>query len=101
MNDNDHDRIAKKAHELWEAEGHPHGRHEDHWRAAEQEIEQGGEAPQDGAAPPSGNADAHPGMMGDGTEEQNLGQPGDPSARITAEEVEAAFAEGETDDKAE
>ncbi len=35
--------------------------------------------------------DPHPGMMGDGTEEQNLNQKGDPSARITKEEVEAAF----------
>ena len=33
-------------------------------------------------------------MMGDGTEEQNLGQKGDPSARITKEEVEEAFREG-------
>jgi hypothetical protein len=33
----------------------------------------------------------HPGMMGDGTEEQNLGQAGDPSARITEDEVKAAF----------
>lgn len=32
-----------------------------------------------------------PGVMGDGTEEQNLGQPGDPSKRITKEEVEEAF----------
>lgn len=35
--------------------------------------------------------DPHPGMMGDGTEEQNLGQPGNPSARITEDEVEEAF----------
>ena len=35
--------------------------------------------------------DAHPGMMGDGTEEQNLDQKGDPSARIKKDEVEAAF----------
>jgi len=33
----------------------------------------------------------HPGMMGDGTEEQNLGQTGNPKARITEDEVEAAF----------
>jgi hypothetical protein len=32
-----------------------------------------------------------PGMMGDGTEEQNLGQKGDPSARIPKEEVADAF----------
>ncbi len=33
----------------------------------------------------------YPGMMGDGTEEQNLNQPGDTSARISREEVEVAF----------
>lgn len=35
--------------------------------------------------------DPHPGMMGDGTEEQNLNQKGDPSARITEDEVKEAF----------
>jgi len=35
--------------------------------------------------------DPHPGMMGDGTEEQNLNQKGDPSARITEAEVKEAF----------
>jgi hypothetical protein len=34
----------------------------------------------------------HPGMMGDGTEEQNLGQTGNPAARIKKDEVDAAFA---------
>lgn len=34
---------------------------------------------------------SHPGMMGDGTEEQNLNQKGNPAARIGKEEVEAAF----------
>ena len=33
----------------------------------------------------------HPGMMGDGTEEQNLNERGDPSARIKKSEVQAAF----------
>jgi hypothetical protein len=37
-------------------------------------------------------ATPHPGMMGDGTEEQNLGQPGNPAARIKEDEVDAAFA---------
>ena len=35
--------------------------------------------------------DPHPGMLGDGTEEQNLNQPGNPGARITEEEVYEAF----------
>jgi hypothetical protein len=39
-------------------------------------------------------ADPHPGMMGDGTEEQNLGQPGNPAGRIKKDEVDAAFAKG-------
>jgi hypothetical protein len=34
---------------------------------------------------------AHPGMMGDGTEEQNLGQRGNPAARIKKKDVAAAF----------
>ena len=38
-------------------------------------------------------APPHPGMMGDGTEEQNLGQPGNPAARIKEDEVDDAFAE--------
>ena len=36
-------------------------------------------------------AESHPGMLGDGTEEQNLGQPGNPAARIKKDEVDAAF----------
>jgi len=34
---------------------------------------------------------SHPGMMGDGTEEQNLGERGNPAARIKKKEVAAAF----------
>jgi len=34
---------------------------------------------------------SHPGMMGDRTEEQNLGERGDPAARIKKDDVDAAF----------
>ena len=34
---------------------------------------------------------AHPGMMGDGTEEQNLDECGNPAARIEEDELDAAF----------
>ena len=34
---------------------------------------------------------SHPGMMGDGTEEQNLGVRGNPAARIKKKDVTAAF----------
>jgi hypothetical protein len=37
------------------------------------------------------SADKHKGMMGDGTEEQNLNQPGTPGARIKQDGVTAAF----------
>jgi ElaB/YqjD/DUF883 family membrane-anchored ribosome-binding protein len=39
----------------------------------------------------SGSRVPYPGMMGDGTEEQNLNQAGDPSARISEGEVDRAF----------
>jgi hypothetical protein len=29
------DRIRRKAHEIWEREGQPHGRHHEHWLLAE------------------------------------------------------------------
>lgn len=32
------ERIRRRAHELWESEGHPHGRDSDHWAQAEAEI---------------------------------------------------------------
>jgi hypothetical protein len=43
--------------------------------------------------PKSTMNDPHTGMMGDGTEEQNLDQRGDPEARIAQDEVEEGFAE--------
>ena len=36
-------------------------------------------------------AEKHPGMMGDGTEEQNLDERGNPAARIEEDELDAAF----------
>jgi len=35
-------------------------------------------------------------MMGDGTEEQNLNEPGDPSRRIHKDDVDAAFEKSKT-----
>ncbi len=48
---------------------------------------------------PEKPAEKHPGMMGDGTEEQNLGQKGDASRRITEAEVKDAFGEKHADKK--
>lgn len=33
------ERIRQRAHDIWEREGRPHGRHDDHWRRAKEEIE--------------------------------------------------------------
>lgn len=63
------ERVRNHAYKLWEDEGRLEGSHEDHWKRAEQHI----------------------GMMGDGTEEQNLGQEGEPSARISEAEMKDAF----------
>lgn len=41
--------------------------------------------------PANRTEDPHPGMMGDGTEEQNLNQPGHPENRIKEDEVQEAF----------
>jgi hypothetical protein len=47
--------------------------------------------PKSPAPTPSKPAVSHPGMMGDGTQEQNLGEKGNPDARIKKGEVDAAF----------
>lgn len=33
------ERIRRRAHEIWEREGHPVGRHDHHWLQARQEVE--------------------------------------------------------------
>jgi hypothetical protein len=38
MADNREQRIRERAHAIWEQEGRPHGRDEDHWRQASQEV---------------------------------------------------------------
>jgi hypothetical protein len=44
------DEIEARAYAIWEAEGRPHGRHEDHWRTAHAELSSAGIG---GAAPTS------------------------------------------------
>ena len=46
--------------------------------------------PKTKAAKPQTKID-HPGMMGDGTEEQSLNEVGDPSLRVTKMDAAAAF----------
>ena len=49
----DQERIRQRAHEIWEGEGRPEGRHAEHWTQASREIEaQGGRAPPPAPATP-------------------------------------------------
>jgi hypothetical protein len=36
--DNLHERVQRRAYELWESEGRPAGREHDHWLQAEREV---------------------------------------------------------------
>jgi DUF2934 family protein len=46
------ERIRRRAHEIWEREGRPEGRHEEHWARASREVEaEGGAGPPPSAAP--------------------------------------------------
>ncbi|MCW2392742.1 hypothetical protein M2336_001105 [Sphingobium sp. B1D7B] len=38
MDDDQYQTISKRAYELWEAEGRPHGRDREHWEQVEQEV---------------------------------------------------------------
>lgn len=35
----DDDRLRERAYQIWEREGKPDGRHEDHWQRARRELE--------------------------------------------------------------
>lgn len=51
--DKKEERLRERAYSIWEREGRPHGRHEDHWHQANQEEvtpDQGGAQPQEGEA---------------------------------------------------
>lgn len=84
MSDDKHEQIKGRAYQIWEEQGRPEGQHHAHWEQASKELGHG-------VAPQAGT-DPHPGMFGDGTEEQSLGQKGNPKARITEDEVKDAFA---------
>jgi hypothetical protein len=35
----DDDKIKARAHQIWEREGRPHGRHHEHWEEARRQVE--------------------------------------------------------------
>ena len=71
------ERIRAKAHELWEREGRPEGRHEAHWEQAMREIEaaEGGDPSAVRRDPDTGA-----GLAGDPTGQTDLAGEGAPAA---------------------
>jgi hypothetical protein len=65
----DEEHIRRRAHEIWEREGQPEGRHEEHWERARREVkaEKAGLLPEP-AAPGASPADVDttPGQAGSG-----------------------------------
>lgn len=53
------DRIRQRAHELWEAEGRPEGRHAEHWEQARSEMDEDASQPSHRLQedPPEGDRD--------------------------------------------
>jgi Protein of unknown function (DUF2934) len=60
------DRIRRRAHEIWEREGRPEGRREEHWAQARREIEAEGGSQPEPAAPDASPTDTAPGIAGTG-----------------------------------
>ena len=63
MTDREH-KIRQRAYDIWEEEGHPHGREQEHWHRAAREVESAPpaqpELPDFGTAPSLQTADAAP-----------------------------------------
>jgi hypothetical protein len=38
MSDDRQQRVKQRAYEIWESEGRPSGRHDDHWNRADREL---------------------------------------------------------------
>jgi hypothetical protein len=49
MDDTQDDPIRKRAHQIWEEEGRPHGKHDEHWRRAKSEVHGLEDLPRTGA----------------------------------------------------
>ncbi|MBA1143072.1 DUF2934 domain-containing protein [Mesorhizobium neociceri] len=58
------ERIKQRAYEIWEREGHPAGRDQEHWDQAVQEIEAEGPEAKRTAVPPESGGGASKGSNG-------------------------------------
>ena len=52
MQSGDNERVRQKAYELWEKEGRPEGKHEDHWHQATREDGVAGTSAPNGSLTP-------------------------------------------------
>jgi hypothetical protein len=61
----DEERIRRRAQEIWEREGRPEGRHEEHWARARREVEaEEGGLPRGAAGSDASPTDTVPGSAG-------------------------------------
>jgi hypothetical protein len=74
MTESIEDRIRARAHAIWDSEGRPEGRHDEHWRRAFEEVGAGFHPADDAAgAKAAGSGDSGLGIMPEGG---TLGTPG-------------------------
>lgn len=81
----DEDRVRQRAHEIWEREGRPEGRHEEHWRQAMAQVaaEDGGGTAGMEAPGPDAGLRTPPSVV-----EQGLHEAADALRGTAAEEVD-------------
>jgi hypothetical protein len=60
MNQSKRDRIAARAHQIWEREGRPPDKAEEHWQRAEQELAREERGGQMGGTAPTSEVDTRP-----------------------------------------
>jgi len=78
----DDDKIRQRAYAIWESEGRPHGRAQEHWAAAERELG-GGEA-KPAAKKASAKQTRASTTLKEDPEAENLGRPSKQSRGTTA-----------------
>lgn len=95
MTDERHEKISRRAYEMWEQEGGEHGRHEDHWHRAAGEVEgdgQGTPVAPDGTTltEPADSPAAAPGGANDDLGVQGDPEPADSAAAVAPAQTIAA-----------
>jgi hypothetical protein len=82
MSEPSHSDIANRAYQIWEREGRPHGRDQDHWHNAERELQNAGAAKENR---PSGEMTGAQQTGSRQTGAASPGRPAHPSAPSTTQ----------------